>query len=594
MGAIPEFLLRKLFVANSLKPEADGFQFELLNTFTPVALLNLGLAVDDIDCPVAKITLLLPGQPPCSATDITPTHPFVLPMNIVVAVQVQCAEPLKRLTIRAETREAGLLQFSIPLKAGDRGPKSHPNFCDTLRRQLRQVRQSARVRRDPLRPGWHFAPRLNWLNDPNGLIYWQDHYHLFYQHNPLEPTWGNIHWGHAISNDLLHWTHLPIALAPDPAGADAGGCFSGCAVAHHGAVNLLYTGVYPEVQCLATSSDIDLRRWQKHPEPIISAPPEGLSGTGFRDPCVWREGAEWRLALGSGIAGVGGAVLLYRSRDLLVWDYLGILYQGDAQIHEPVWTGTMWECPAFFPLGDRWVLIISASAVEGGLHTLYYTGDYRENRFFPDHPPRLLDYGAGGCYYAPQTFLDSQNRRVIIGWLRESRSAAEQSQAGWSGALSLPWVLMLDPTGELRCRPWEAVVSLRKTRETLTGRPGTSRIQGASLELLIRVDETAPVWSGAILLADAQVQARIGYDPTQKAVTLDCQPGGGLLSTIPVPPAEAAAGSLTLRVFIDGSIIEIFPGNSLPASARFYPQNPRALQVQCVGGAQVDVWQLQP
>ena len=92
------------------------------------------------------------------------------------------------------------------------------------------------------------------MNDPNGLIYWKGRYHLFYQFNPFGAVWGNMHWGHAISADLLRWKHMPIALAPDPGGADAGGCFSGCAVDNAGEPTFLYTGVWPECQCLAVGA----------------------------------------------------------------------------------------------------------------------------------------------------------------------------------------------------------------------------------------------------------------------------------------------------------------------------------------------------
>ena len=592
MPAIPEFLLRKLFVPNSLKPTTDGFRFELVNTFAPVALLNLTLSADDIACPVAAITIIVPPQPPFHASEITPAHPFVLPMNIAVEIQIQSPVPQKKLTIRAETREAGILQFSIPLKGEAHNQKPRPPIFAGLRQRLRLARQISRVRRDPLHPRWHFAPPANWLNDPNGLIYWQGRYHLFYQHNPFEPAWGSIHWGHAVSTDLLHWQHLPIALTPDPAGSDAGGCFSGCAVDDNGLPTLLYTGVYPEVQCLATSPSGDLLKWHKRPAPVIPAPPAGLSLEGFRDPCVWSENSEWRMALGSGITGVGGAVLLYRSSDLIQWDYLGVLYQGDASIRAPIWTGTMWECPAFFPLGEKWVLVISVTAAEGGLYTLYYTGDYRANQFIPDSSPQLLDYGAGGCYYAPQTFLDARGRRLIFGWLREARPAADQIRAGWSGALSLPGVLSLGTDGALHCAPWEAIASLRRTHQTLSQNQLATQVQGSSMELLIKVDISSPVWSGVALLVDSEKQAQIGYDPLQSAVILDCRPAGGLITTIPFP--TGLADSVNLRIFIDGSVVEIFDDNRLLASARFYPQNPRAMIAQCVGRASADIWQLEP
>jgi beta-fructofuranosidase len=214
---------------------------------------------------------------------------------------------------------------------------------------------------DPHRPAFHFLPEKHWMNDPNGLIQWKGQYHMFYQYNPHGAFHGTIHWGHAISRDLVHWEHLPIALAPTPDGVDKDGCWSGCAVNNNGAPTLLYTGVYPQVQCIATSSD-DLLTWQKHPHPVITAPPPEIevhAGGEIRDPFVWKEKDQWYMLLGSRIEGAGGLILLYRSEDLLHWEYLHPLLTGDANQMEPFWTGTMWECPNFIDFGEKRTLIIS-------------------------------------------------------------------------------------------------------------------------------------------------------------------------------------------------------------------------------------------
>lgn len=193
---------------------------------------------------------------------------------------------------------------------------------------------------DPHRAQFHFQPPKYWMNDPNGLIHWKDEYHLFYQHNPESLAWTNMHWGHAVSKDLYHWEHLPVALAPTPGGCDELGVWSGCAVDNDGEPTLMYTGVVPEVQCVAIG-DAALRSFKKYPgNPVIARPPEGLDVAGFRDPCAWREGDGWRCVIGSGIQGQGGAVLLYRSSDLRKWEYLHPLLIGNKDEN-----GAMWDCP---------------------------------------------------------------------------------------------------------------------------------------------------------------------------------------------------------------------------------------------------------
>ncbi|MGI8406655.1 MAG: glycoside hydrolase family 32 protein, partial [Thermomicrobiales bacterium] len=232
---------------------------------------------------------------------------------------------------------------------------------------------------DPYRPTYHFTAPANWINDPNGLVEWHGQYHLFYQHNPFGPLWGNMHWGHAVSSDLVHWEHLPIALAPTPGGPDAEGCFSGCAVNLGDYVLLMYTGVNEhgeQLPCIATSSDDTLETWTKDERnPVITAPPAGLETVFFRDHTVWNEDGIWFQGIGSGIAGQGGAVLLYRSPDLRTWEYVHPLIVGDAKQTPPFPTGTGWECPDFFTVDGRHGLIF-ASHDDGGLNVAWMTGVY--------------------------------------------------------------------------------------------------------------------------------------------------------------------------------------------------------------------------
>ena len=161
----------------------------------------------------------------------------------------------------------------------------------------------ARLAADPLRPQFHLLPAKNWMNDPNGPIYWNGHYHMFFQYNPNAAVWGDMHWAHAVSDDMIHWRHLPIALAPTSGWDDADGCFTGSAVDDHGVATILYTGVktvpperatlrdgvhnFREVVCLAMSGDPQLRAWTKWKTPVIE-PPQESQLTGFRDPFLWR------------------------------------------------------------------------------------------------------------------------------------------------------------------------------------------------------------------------------------------------------------------------------------------------------------------
>ncbi|PKN95813.1 MAG: hypothetical protein CVU43_23915, partial [Chloroflexi bacterium HGW-Chloroflexi-5] len=330
--------------------------------------------------------------------------------------------------------------------------------------------------------------------------------------------------------------------------------------------------------------------------PVIDAPPPEMQLEGFRDPCVWQEaGGEWSMVLGTGVTGVGGAVLLYRSKDLIDWQYMGILFLGNIHPHEGLSTGTMWECPSFFPLGDKWILIISVCAAQGPSYTIYYTGQYVIDRFVPDGPPRLLDSGEGGCLYAPQTFVDRKGRRVLIGWLREARSVADQVNAGWSGVMSLPRLLFLSNNGELCSTPMIETQSLRDQHEMLS-KPNqlSDVVRGASMEISIRIPPDTEKWSGVHLaLSGGQDEAEgflIGYDCINSAVVVDCRLAGGLISAMPIK--ISGFQDQLLHVFVDGSVIEVFVEDQLPISARFYVSKPQAMRVRLVGDASVELWKL--
>jgi len=156
---------------------------------------------------------------------------------------------------------------------------------------------------DRNRPQYHFLPPSNWMNDPNGPIFWRGKSHVFYQYNPNGAFSGSKHWGHAVTQDLVHWKNLPVALAPTPGGPDKDGVYTGCAVIDQGTPTMIFTGVRPEVQMIATSNDPEMAAWTKYAgNPVIPAPPSGLEVTGFRDPCVWKEDDGWYMAVGSGLA----------------------------------------------------------------------------------------------------------------------------------------------------------------------------------------------------------------------------------------------------------------------------------------------------
>jgi beta-fructofuranosidase len=453
----------------------------------------------------------------------------------------------------------------------------------------------ARLANDPMRPQFHLLPAKNWMNDPNGPIYFQGRYHMFFQYDPLAAVWGDMSWNHAVSADMLHWTHLPLALTPTPGSADSFGVFSGSAIAVGKRVYAVYTGTQKsddahatirdganniqEQQCLAWSDDARLVRWQKAAQPIVPTPPAGLAITGFRDPSVWRQREWYYMTVGSGVAKVGGCVLLYRSKDLTSWEYLHKLTEGEwngKPTANPCDDGEMWECPEFFALDGGHVLIYSTLG-----KVFWQSGelDAATMRFTPRKTGEL-DWGA---FYAPKTQLDAQGRRILWGWIPEKRSEAAMKAAGWSGMMSLPRVLSLDADGTLRMRVLPQTAALRAGEVAAEdSRSGAGKtLRAASGEVLCS-GERGKSFEFTLSTAAGEL-LRVSYSAAQHTFTADGH-------EIALQPGDAP----TLHAFVDGSVIELIAGERIGWTKRFYYEGPAPDVRAWAGGATLSAWKMAP
>jgi beta-fructofuranosidase len=451
---------------------------------------------------------------------------------------------------------------------------------------------------DPRRPQFHLLPARNWMNDPNGPIYWNGSYHMFFQYNPHAAVWGDMSWNHAISPDMLHWTHLPVALTPTPDSSDSFGVFSGSAIAVGKRVYAVYTGTkhsgsdlatirdgannIQESQCLAWSDDPKLIHWTKDPEPVVPRPPAGLDITGFRDPSAWKKGDWYYMTVGSGVARVGGCVLLYRSKDLKTWEYLHELTSGTwngVVTANPCDDGQMWECPEFFPLDGGHVLIYSTLG-----KVFWESGQLDEAAMkFTSSQRGVLDLDS---FYAPKTQFDASGRRILWGWVQERRSDAAMRQAGWSGMMSLPRVLNLDREGRLRMQVLPQVSSLRGAALPV------SKIQGGATT-------TLPEANGEVLATGTKGQAMelnlnlgqggaiaLSYSPERHAFTADGK-------EIQLEPADIPK----LHILVDGSVAEIMLSERVGYTKRFYYVGSTAPEIKVTATGQhlkLSAWSIRP
>jgi beta-fructofuranosidase len=451
-----------------------------------------------------------------------------------------------------------------------------------------------KLMRDPLRPQFHLLPRANWMNDPCAPRYYRGQYHMFFQYNPNAAVWGDMHWNHAVSPDLIHWKHMPIALAPTADSFDSFGIFTGSVLPGMDVPTVLYTGVsrsadetirgegLREVQCLATSTDLDLRVWKKLDKPVLAGPPSGLKVTGFRDPCPWKEGDTWYLGVGSGFPKIGGAVLLYRSQDGHNWKYLHTLAQGTwngGNMTNPVDTGEMWECPDFFPLGGKHVLLYSAER-----KVYWEVGTFGKSDLkFHLETRGLLDHGS---YYAMKSMVDAEGRRILWGWVEETRSAEECRTAGWAGAMALPRVLTLGPDNELRMDVPTEFMSLLQNSKSFHRAQSSESLENAldTMPVLNRAGQIVCAFRpgdlecGLKLLngTDGLPFCAIEYNGTKTKPSVSM--GGKVLQLSP-----NADGISTMELWIDGSIIELFVDSKEAMTARNYQLSVANIPVKWTG-----------
>lgn len=299
----------------------------------------------------------------------------------------------------------------------------------------------------------HLRAPKNWINDPNGFIFYKGQYHLFYQHFPYAPVWGTMHWGHAVSEDLVNWEHQDIALFPTRE-EDQNGCFSGSALEHEGRMYLYYTGVryenpdpdnihkclddrFVSAQLMISSEDgfhFDNFHGKKVAVPALLDKRLG-DRTHTRDPKVWRGKDAWYMVLGSRSVDNRGKLLFYKSDDLLNWTFVN-----DAETKNNL--GWMWECPDYFETEGGKVLLFSPMGMikdgkkqsDQAICTVVEFEEETCNLEIPD-TYQFFDYGLD--LYAPQSTVDEEGRRVVAAWLR----MPEAVDGSWCGMFCIPRVV---------------------------------------------------------------------------------------------------------------------------------------------------------
>jgi hypothetical protein len=443
--------------------------------------------------------------------------------------------------------------------------------------------------REKFRPTYHFSPLYGWMNDPNGMVYKDGEYHLFYQYNPYGSKWGNMNWGHAISKDLVNWEHRPVAIAPDAFGT----IFSGSAVIDHhntagfgaGAIVAIYTqNGDRQVQSIAYSTDNGRTFTKYENNPVLVS-----EARDFRDPKVfWYEGTKrWIMVLA-----VGQEMQFFSSPNLKDWTFESSFGKGHGA------HGNVWECPDLFELPvegtneKKWVLLCSlGDGPFGDSATQYFVGSFNGKEFVNESPSKTKWMDWGKDHYATVTWSDApDNRRIAIAWMSNWQYANDVPTSQYRSPNSVPRDLGLftvDGETYLQSAPSPELLALRDASKKRSFKvDGTRTIKemipgnDGAYEIELTIENQRADVIGFRLYNDKGEEVDMQYDMKEKKFSMDRRKSGEVSFNENFPmltwtAIESGKDELKLRLFVDKSSVEAFgDGGRFVMTNQVFPSEP--------------------
>lgn len=461
------------------------------------------------------------------------------------------------------------------------------------------------------RPDFHLSSRIGWMNDPNGFSVYKNEYHMFYQYHPYSTNWGPMHWGHAVSKDFIHWDYLPVALAPDTP-QDEVGCFSGSAIElKDGRQLLLYTGVAKEVkedgttqdiqtQCVAVGDGVDYIKY--HQNPVLDAEdiPDGFSKFDFRDPKIWQEeDGTYRCVVVNRTGDQSGAVLLYESEDAFHWTYLSTLDRCHNQY------GLMWECPDYFTLDGKQVLLISPQEMQAqgtefhsGNNTMCLIGEFdSKTNTFVRQNVHAIDYGID--FYATQTLLAPDGRRIMSAWMQSWDATANRiPDCKWYGQMILPRELHIKD-GRLIQNPVRELESIRGARvsysnQNIQDSKYLDQVSGRKVDMTVTVNAESEYDVFRIKVAqNDEFDTMIEYNPKTSMLKLDRTRSGCRVDIVHERSCSVRNlnGAIKLRIVMDLYSVEVFvnDGEQAMTACIYTTELADGISFEAIGTAIIDV-----
>lgn len=480
-------------------------------------------------------------------------------------------------------------------------------MSDLLEKARNYEQKAAAGTEDGQRPVFHFSNPVGWMNDPNGFSEFKGEHHLFYQYYPYATHWDSMHWGHAKSRDFIRWEYLPAALAPDEK-YDNFGVFSGSALEEGDRQLLVYTGVEETVwenrekktfqnQCIAVGDGLNYEKLSTNPVITAELLPQGSSREDFRDPKIWKENGRYFVVAASRSADGSGQIALFYSDDLRDWKLGSILDRSENKL------GGMWECPDFFPLGDRQILLISPQEMDAvglefhnGNNVAFLIGNYeKETMDFSRTGVQNVDYGLD--FYAPQTMLAEDGRRILIGWMQSWDNPMYPDNFAWSGMMTIPRELTLregkvyqEPVRELENYYGKTV---QYSNICVEGETALEGIKGRAVDLQVDIKDGDYGKCRIKLASDGRLYSEIVYDKEECILTFDRTWSGHKKDTISTRSMRINGpnGVLRLRILVDRYSVEIFAneGEKVMTSLIYTPWSAENITFSSNGKTYMDV-----
>ena len=579
------------------------FSFKQVQTFLTILVMMI-FSFSDASADTSSLLIKDLGEGHCLVHINTNQRYLLLPVEEVMPdVRVSMIVNNKEVNVADVRLAVNRVDYFVPLDLSDYAGKNillkfKLGSNDPIRGKLsavccKEMKLSDTFdtgNREKFRPTYHFSPLYGWMNDPNGMVYKDGEYHLFYQHNPYGSKWGNMHWGHAISKDLINWEHRPDAITPDALGT----IFSGSAVVDTdntagfgaGAIVAIYTqNSDRQVQSIAYSTDNGRSFTKYENNPVLTS-----DARDFRDPKVFwhKETQRWIMLLA-----VGQEMQIFSSSNLKDWAFESSFGEGQGA------HGGVWECPDLFELPvdgtneKKWVLLcnLNPGGPFGGSATQYFVGTFNGKEFVNESPSKTKWMDWGKDHYATVTWSDApDNRRIAIAWMSNWQYANDVPTSQYRSPNSVPRDLSLftvDGETYLQSAPSPELLKLRDVSKKRSFKVNGTRIikdmiadnEGA-YEIELTIENQYADVIGFRLYNDKGEEVDMQYDMKEKKFSMDRRKSGdvGFNENFPMltwTAIESGKDELKLRLFVDKSSVEAFgDGGRFVMTNQVFPSEP--------------------